>query len=187
MLYYAYLVFMADPLANKDEYQTYVSQGLKILDVSEPDWQVMVIAGSHEVDGSREKVWEAFSKVDKWGNWAGPIVRTAYWKAEPEWKVGARFVQDLYLGWPLEFIRTEEKVEQVFIPDRVTYSRTVGTVRSVHFWRFEFQAGGKTKVTSVEVFHGSDIGYLRPIVEKRWQRFTDLALDGIAEYVQKQR
>jgi hypothetical protein len=187
MLYYAYLVFLSDPLANKEEYQSYVTQGLKVLDVGEADWQVLVIGGTREVEGNREKVWEAFSRLEKWGEWGSPMIRSAYWRGEAEWKKGAMFVEDLYLGWPLELFTATEKVEQVLKSDRLTYSRTGGSVRSAHLWRFEFQPGGRTKITSVEVMYGSDIGYLRPIVEKRWQRFSDIALDGLVDYIQKQR
>jgi hypothetical protein len=185
--WYAYMVFLSDPLANKDDYMPYINQGLKSLGVSEPGWDIMVLATTHEVDGARDKVWEVWSQLEKWPEWASPLVGSATWRGDPEWKTGSQFALTLNLGWPVETIKTTEKIEQVMIPDRAVYVRTGGLSRSWHVWRFEFMAGGRTKVTSVEVLVGSEIGYLRPYVEKRWQRRHEIVLEGLASRLERPR
>jgi hypothetical protein len=185
--WYAYMVFLSDPLANKDEYQPYISQGLKSLGVNEPGWDMMVLATSREVEGTRDKVWEAWSQLEKWPEWANPLISSSYWIGDPEWKVGSQFGMTLDLGWPVDIVKTTERVEQVMAPDRAVYIRTKGSSRSWHIWRFEFLAGGRTKVTSVEVLVGSEVGYLRPYVEKRWQRRHEIMMEGLARRLERPR
>jgi uncharacterized protein YndB with AHSA1/START domain len=183
MLWYSYEVFGVDPLADKEEYRDYALQGLKALHLSEPGWQTMVIASSKEIDAPREKVWEAWSRLDKWVLWSA-IHLSAAWKSEPEWKAGREFEEVMRVGWPYETWDALERIELVFVPDRALYVREGAVPASSTFWRFEHLPDGRTKVLAVEVLHSNEIGFLRPLIEKRWQAYLDGSMNGLAEYVQ---
>jgi uncharacterized protein YndB with AHSA1/START domain len=184
MLWYAFQVFGTDPLADKEEYRQYIAQGLKALNASEAGWQTMVIATTRDIDAPRDKVWEEWRKVEKWTEWSA-FHLNSFWKGGSEWKVGGKFEQVMRVGWPYETLRAVERIDLVFVPDRAAYIREEGSPSSYTFWRFEFLPGGKTKVTAVEVLHSSEIGFLRPVIEKRWQRDLEKSLNGLVEYVRR--
>ncbi len=182
MIWYAYEVFLVDPLADREEYRQQVMQGLRALGATEPDWRTMVIAATVEVEGQRDKVWEDWSKLDKWTEWSLYHMK-ARWKEGTDWKVGGKFEEVTRAGWPYESVRGVERIELVFIPDRVAYVRDEGTPVSYRFWRFEYVPGGGTRVSSVEVLHSNEIGFLRPLIERRWQRNLEASLRGLAQFV----
>ncbi len=186
MLWYAYEVFGTDPLADKEEYRQYVGPGLKALNVSETGWQTMVIASTREIDAPRDRVWEIWSKVEKWTDWSAVHLNSS-WKGDPEWKVGGSFEEVVRVGWPYETLHAVDRIILVFVPDRAAYVREEGTPPSYCFWRFEYIPGGRTKVTAVEVFHSNEIGFLRPLIEKRWQTYLDGSMNGLVEYVQRMK
>jgi len=182
MIWYAYEVFLVDPLVDREEYRQQVMQGLRALGATEPDWRTMVIAATVEIEGQRDKVWEEWSKLDKWTEWSLYHMRTR-WKEGTGWKVGGKFEEVTRVGWPYESVRGVERIELVFIPDRVAYVRDEGTPVSYRFWRFEYVPGGGTRVSSVEVLHSNEIGFLRPLIERRWQRNLEASLRGLAQFV----
>jgi hypothetical protein len=182
MIWYAYEVFLVDPLADREEYRQQVTQGLRALGATEPDWRTMVIAATVEIEGQRDRVWEEWSKLEKWPEWSLHRSR-AIWKAGTDWKVGGKFEEVLDLGWPYDMVRALERIELVFVPDRVAYVREGGMPVSYRFWRFEYVPGGGTRVSSVEVLHSNEIGFLRPLIEKRWQQKLEGSLRGLAQFV----
>jgi hypothetical protein len=184
MIWYAYAVYLSDPLADTDEYQAYIAQGLRAMEVPEPGWEVMVLAGSREVNDTREKIWEKWSQLQKWSDWGSPLVFYTVWRSEPDWKAGSKFEIVYELGWPLERTQTVQKIDQAVAPDRASYVSTEGPYKSYQIWKFEFQAGGTTRITSVEVLYGQNVGYLRPFVQKKWQKLYDQSLDGLVRYLQ---
>jgi hypothetical protein len=184
MLWYAYEVFGTDPLADREEFRQYVAQGLKALNASEPGWRTMVIGSTGEVEAPRDKVWEIWHKVEKWTDWS-PYHLNTFWKGDPEWKVGGKFEEVMRVGWPYETLRAVERIDLVFVPDRAAYVREEGSPASYRFWRFEYLPGGKTKVTVVEVLNSNEVGFLRPLIEKRWQQNLEASLRGFVAYVQR--
>jgi hypothetical protein len=184
MLWYAYEVFGTDPLADKDAYRQYVGVGLKALNASDVGWQTMVIASTREAEASRDKVWDLWRKVEKWPTWSAYHLN-AFWRGEPEWRVGSTFEEVTRVGWPYETVRGVERIDLSFAPDRAGYVREEGGPPSYRFWRFEYFPGGKTRITTVEVLHGNEIGFLRPLIEKRWQTNLDRSLDGLVRYVEQ--
>lgn len=186
MLWYAYEVFGTDPLSEKEGYRQYYEPGLKALGVSEPGWQTMVLASTREIDAPREWVWEVWDKIEKWPEWS-LYHAEASWRAGTEWKVGGKFEEVVRVGWPYESLSAIERIDLVFVPDRAVYVRENGTPTSYRVWRFEYLPGGRTKVTTVEVLHSNEIGFLRPLIEKRWQRNLDVSLSGLDEFVQRSK
>jgi hypothetical protein len=184
MLWYAFEVFGADPLSDREEYRQYVVQGLRALGATEPDWQTMVIAATVEVNAPRDKVWEEWCKLEKWQEWS-PYHMNTVWRAGTDWKAGGKFEEMMRVGWPYETLKGLERIELVFVPDRVAYVRERGTPVSYRFWRFEYVPGGGTRVASVEVLHSSEIGFLRPLIEGRWQRNLEASLRGLAQFVER--
>ncbi len=182
MLWYAYEVFGVDPHAEKEEYREYAMQGLKALNTPEPGWQTMVVASSKEIDAPREKVWEAWSRLDKWVDWSAVHVSTA-WRSEPGWRTGGKFEEVMRVGWPYETWDAMERIELAFVPDRAAYVREGALPACYTFWRFEQLPGGRTKVSAVEVLHSNEIGFLRPLIEKRWQAYLDGSVSKLVQYV----
>ncbi len=182
MLWYAYEVFGVDPLAEKEEYRQYAVQGLKVMNVAEPGWQTMVIVSSKETAAPRERVWEAWSRLDKWVEWSAVHVSAA-WRSEPGWKAGGKFEEVMRVGWPYETWDAWERIDLAYLPDRAAYVREGATPVSYTFWRFERLSGDRTKVSAVQVLHSNEIGFLRPLIEKRWQAYLDGSVSGLVEYV----
>ncbi len=158
MLWYAFEVFGADPLSDREEYRQYVVQG--------------------------DKVWEEWCKLEKWQEWS-PYHMNTVWRAGTDWKAGGKFEEMMRVGWPYETLKGLERIDLVFVPDRVAYVRERGTPVSYRFWRFEYVPGGGTRVASVEVLHSSEIGFLRPLIEGRWQRNLEASLRGLAQFVER--
>jgi hypothetical protein len=57
--------------------------------------------------------------------------------------------------------------------------------RTVHLWRFEPLEAGGVRITNVEVFHGSFIGAVKPLVAKRWQRLLRAQVDGLINFARE--
>jgi uncharacterized protein YndB with AHSA1/START domain len=184
MLWYAYEVFGADPLADKEEYRQYIGLGLKALNASEAGWQTMVIASTREVDATRDRVWELWRKAEKWPTWSAYHLNV-FWRGDQEWRVGGTFEEVTRVGWPYETVRGVERIDLLFAPDRAGYVRDEGSPPSYRVWRFEYLPGGKTKITTVEVLHSNEIGFLRPLIGKRWQENMDRSMDGLVRYVEQ--
>jgi len=95
------------------------------------------------------------------------------------WAVGASFDQELGLGFPVG-VKRERATFDEFEPDlRASWSGDRDGVRSCHVWRFEPVQGGGTRVHDVEVFTGTTIGLVEPLVGKRWNRLFQASVDGV--------
>jgi hypothetical protein len=182
--WYAYTLLFVDPFEGKEEYAAYVTEGLRTLKVLEPGWEVMVLAAARDSELPREKIWDIWGKLEEWPTWSVRMHRNCTWFGDREWGLGHRFHQTVRLSWPEEEFTSLERVVQVFVPDRVAYVREGGPFQSYQVWRFLPLPGGGTRIISVQVLHGSDVGFLRPLVEKKWQKLHEQMVNGLMRYLQ---
>lgn len=156
-----------------------VVSGLQPIGVAESTWQTVIVLSQRDVDLPRAQVWAAWERLENWQQWAKPMVVDANWIDIPGWRAGARFEQTRDLGFPLRRYHTVETVGAATPGSLVSWWKESGGVRSNHIWSFEDLAGGGTRITNLEIFHGLLIGLARPMIQDRWQGRFDAATDGL--------
>jgi hypothetical protein len=138
----------------------------------------LLLVGSGCTATSRERLWAALGDVESWPQWS-PLHAATRWTDGASLTVGARFDQQLDLGFPLGS-STESVV--LAIADRPARAGWVGEnrgVRSCHLWALAPAADGRTQVCNVEAFAGAPILLIKPFVAARWRRQFQAAVDGL--------
>lgn len=181
--WYAYTLLLTDPFEGMEEYDPYITEGLRALKVLDPGWEVMVLAASRDSELPRERVWDIWAKLEEWPTWSMRMHQNCTWAGEPEWVVGRRFHQTVRLSWPQEEFTSVERIVQAFTPDRVAYVREEGPYHSYQAWRFVPLPGGGTRIISVQVLLGSDVGFIRPLVETKWRKFHEQSVDALMRHL----
>ncbi|MHB8798425.1 MAG: SRPBCC family protein [Thermoanaerobaculia bacterium] len=146
-------------------------------------WKTLAVVSSGSVGAPVEKVWELFSRIEEWPRWS-PLHEGARWQGEPGFRVAGGFEQVLALGFPLGTIRSEEFVTRLTPGREVMWCKSEGGVTSCHVWRFTPVTPGRTFVVNAEVFHGSPVGLLAPLVQSRWSRLFQQSVSGLARHVE---
>lgn len=146
-----------------------------------PTWKTVIISASRDVEVPVEKLWETWSCLESWPQWSS-LHASARWAGEPSWQVGARFEQALRLGFPFGRVTSVETVEQFFPGREVGWSKTSGGVKSCHVWSFTLLPNRRVRVTNIEVFHGTLIGVLKPLILFQWQKAFEKSLNGLVRH-----
>ena len=143
-----------------------------------PGWSTLVVSGSALADVSPDRLWAVLADLERWSEWS-PLHRAAAWTDGNALTLGSRFEQQLDLGFPLG--RTTEEVTLAFAePERrAGWAGDTNGVKSCHLWRFARAAGASTEVSNVEVFSGTPVGLIKPLVARRWRHAFQAAVDGL--------
>ncbi|WP_406232133.1 SRPBCC family protein [Nocardia sp. NBC_01009] len=142
------------------------------------DWRTLVVAGSGTCPASAAELWAVWCDLERWPAWS-PIHRSVAVVDASSLSVGGSFEQELGLGFPVG-VQHERATFDEFEPNvRASWSGNKNGVRSCHVWRFEPMPGGGTRVHNVEVFVGTTIGLVKPLVGKRWNRLFQGSVDGL--------
>ena len=161
-----------------------VAQALKRIDIEEPAWKTLVVLASAETDLSPELIWHAWQNIEDWPSMS-PLVSTGHWTKGQPWRVGSEFVQELRLGFPFRTRRSDERVMSVEPGVRAESGSDRPGLRTVHLWRFDPLEVGGVRITNVEVFHGSFIGVVKPLVARRWQRLFQAQVEGLIGFARE--
>lgn len=165
----------------------YTKNALQQMGIEQPSWQTLIASASKEVNLPRQVLWEAWTKLEDWPIWSKSLHVATHWVSEAGWRVGAKFEQDLNLGFPLGTTTSAETVGAIVPGESVQWWKDEKGIKSHHFWLFEDLSIGKTRITNTEIFHGTPMGLVKPLVAKNWQRMFEASVDGLIQHTQKQK
>jgi hypothetical protein len=166
------------PLADRGPLAEATALVLAQLELNRPTLSTLVLSGFAECSVPTGQIWSVLEDVPSWPSWS-PLHRRAAWIGEPECVPGARFEQELDLGFPVG-----TKIEPVTIglaePARLLgWAGSGGGIRSCHVWRLDASVDGMTAISNVEAFIGLPVALVRPFVAARWRRQFQQAVDGL--------
>lgn len=151
---------------------------------TQPSWKTVIISASRDVEVPIEKLWETWSKLEDWPEWSA-LHASARWAGEPAWQVGARFEQALKLGLPFVRINSVDTVDQFYPEHEVGWCKKAGPIMSCHIWSFNMLPNRRVRVNSTEVFYGTAIGLLKPLIMIPWQKRFEKSVLGLVEQAAK--
>lgn len=150
-------------------------------------WKTLVVAASGSVPAPAGEAWAVLSRIEEWPRWSSPLHLGARWKGEPGFRLAGGFEEALALGFPLGTVRSEAFVARLVPGREVVWCSSGGGVTSCRLWRLTPVTPERTFVVSAEVFHGSPVGLLAPLVQSRWSRFFQRDVSGLARAVEAKR
>lgn len=159
-----------------------IQAALEDIGISKPTWKTLVVYASEETELPCEELWEMWGQLENWSDYS-PLFEATRWIGDPGWKVGAKFEQTLILGFPLGATRSQETIDAVEPGRRVSWSKDKNGVKSKHVWLFEELPDGDTRIINLEVFHGTLIGLIKPLVKDRWTRLFKATVEGLINAV----
>ncbi len=157
-------------------------RALRSLGISgQPNWKTVTISATQDVEIPLEQLWETWSNLEDWPKWSA-LHSSARWDGEPAWQVGARFVQDMKLGFPFGRVNSVETVAQFYPEREVGWCKKTGPVMSCHIWSFNLLPNRRVRVTTTEVFHGALIGLLKPVIFLQWQSKFEKSVKSLVKH-----
>jgi uncharacterized membrane protein len=183
--YGALMVFIRPNPAKSTE-TNLIKQALKSIGIDRPAWHTLVVTASRDVDLPADALWETWSNLEDWPAWS-TLHTSARWSGEAAWQLGARFEQDLKLGFPLGRRKVVETVSELYPGRRVRWCKTDGRVKSCHIWSFSQLPNRKVRLTNTEVIHGLPLGLLKPILYWQWHKKFEKSLDGLVAQARTSR
>jgi uncharacterized protein YndB with AHSA1/START domain len=175
---YGVLIVVMRPATNKSSEAGLIRLALKNLGVEKPAWNTLMITATRDVRLPIDSLWEAWSNIEDWPLWSSRHA-SANWKSDTRWQVGSQFEQVLNLGFPLGRKRITETLSEVNPGRRVRWSKTNKNTKSCHIWSFTLLPNRQVRLTSTEVFHGTYIGLLKPMLILQWQKPLERSMDAL--------
>ncbi len=175
---YGVLIVVMRPTTNKSSEAGLIRLALKNLGVEKPAWNTLMITATRDVRLPVDTIWEAWSNIEDWPLWSTRHA-SARWLGDNRWQVGSKFEQVLNLGFPLGRKHITETLSEVNPGRRVRWSKTNKNIKSCHIWSFTLLPNRQVRVTSTEVFHGTYIGLLKPMLILQWQKPLERSLDAL--------
>jgi hypothetical protein len=141
------------------------------------------VSASAETTISSDKIWETWARLEEW-----PLISTGFhqstrWLGDPGWVQGARFEQVLSLGAPLGTVTGHEIVVNVAPGRQVIWAAEDDSLKAFHIWRFLTMEDGTTLVINAEVFHGTSVGLIKPLVARKWRTKFSTVVDDLIAHV----
>jgi hypothetical protein len=166
---------------NPDEARV-INVALGNVDLTEPDWQSIVLCASAEINLPRKTVWETWARIEDWKNWSPALVNSSHFTGSNKWSNGAAFEQVLDLGFPLGTITFHDTVGMFVDAEVVGWQHRGNYLVYSSVWLFEDLPGGKTLIVHAEIVHGSFIWLIKPLVAGRWQEKMEAQVKDFVEY-----
>lgn len=160
------------------------AQALSRIDIAAPAWKTLLVIACAETDLPPDLMWHTWKNVDDWPAMS-PLVAAARWTEGQPWRVGSELVQQLNLGFPFRSKPSGERVISVEPGVAAEWGTNSQASLTVHVWRFDPLDPGGVRITNVEVFHGSFIGVVKPLVARRWQRLFQAQVDGLINFARE--
>lgn len=152
---------------------------LQQIGLDKPSWKSLVTAAWAVADKPADRLWAKWSDLPRWPEWSTPLHSAAHWVSGDSFVPDAQFEQVLRLGFPLGRTTSRETVRLAEPGRLVSWSKDESGVRSYHMWRFEPLSGGRTRVSDVEVFYGTPIAVIKPLVRARWRRLFQTSVENL--------
>ncbi len=162
---------------------------LQKIGIKKPTWKTVIVTASQEVEMPAALLWETWSYLERWPHWSTPLHVATRWIGKPGWKVGATFEQVLNLGFPVGKLTSAETVSEIVPGEYVLWWKNEKGIKSCHIWQFERLSGNPnsiTRITDVEVFHGTMMGLVKPLVSRRWHQMFEHSVAGLIRQAQLQ-
>jgi hypothetical protein len=141
----------------------------------------LIVAGAADTPAPAEDLWAAWADLERWPAWS-PLHRSAAWTTDVRLAAGARFDQQISLGFPVGTTTEHVTIDLLEPGRRVAWAGSGNGVASCHLWSFTPLPGGGTHVSNVEAFAGFPVAVLRPLVARRWDRLFQGAVDGLIRH-----
>jgi hypothetical protein len=180
---YGVLIVMMRPATNKATEAGLIRTALKNLGVEKPAWNTLMITATRDVRLPVDTLWETWSNLDDWSLWSARHV-SARWVTNNRWEEGARFEQDLRLGFPLGRRKVTDTLAEVSPGRRVRWIKTQNGTKSCHIWSFTLLPNRQVRLTTTQVFHGNSVGLLKPLLILQWQKPLERSLDALIRLAQ---
>ena len=182
---YGAMILVTNPHSKDITAVSSIRAALRIIGVEKPAWRTLIISSSLDVKVPLEAVWSKWTRLEEWPAWSNGMIGQARWVTGEGWQTGARFEQVVKLGFPYGTRTSQETVEEFDEMHKVRWCKTSGGILSCHVWSFAYLPNGKTRITNTEVFHGTMIGLIKPLVAGRWERMFKNTVDGLVKQAQK--
>jgi hypothetical protein len=179
---YGAMIFVTNPHIKDINAVSAIKTALRNLGVEKPAWRTLIVSASQDLNLPLESIWETWSDLESWKDWSKATHLSARWVGEAGWQAGARFEQVVDLGFPTGVRRTVETVEDVQPMRHARWCKT-SLVRACHVWSFAPLPNGRIRVTNTEVYHGTLIGLIKPIVAAAWEKKFAASISGLAKAV----
>ncbi|MDD5370423.1 MAG: SRPBCC family protein [Anaerolineaceae bacterium] len=183
---YGVLIFATNPHSKDITAVSAIRMALRNVGVEKPAWRTLIVSSTQDVKVPANLIWEAWSKLEEWPVWSGGIIGSTRWVTGEGWQVGAQFEQSVSLGFPVGTRRSIETVEEFEEMRRVRWCRMLGGAKACHVWSFTYLPNGNTRITNTEVYHGTTIGLIKPLVAGRWERAFHEVVSGLVSEARKQ-
>lgn len=176
---YGAMILVTNPHSKDITAVSSIRTALRIIGVEKPAWRTLIVSSTQDVKVSLEAVWAAWTRLEEWPAWNNGMIGKTRWITSEGWQTGAQFEQVVQFGFPYGTRVSRETVEEYAEMRKVRWCKTSGGIRSCHVWTFTYLPNGKTRITNTEVFHGTFIGLIKPLVAGRWERMFKNAVDGL--------
>ncbi|MBL7489147.1 SRPBCC family protein [Frankia sp. AgB1.9] len=158
--------------------ETGVAYCLERVGLAKPDWKTLVVEGSGTSKATAADLWAVWSDLEHWPNWS-PIHRSVAPVDANTLSIGGSFDQELGLGFPVGVQHERATFDEFQPAAQVSWSGDKNGIRSCHRWQFQPTPDGGTRIHNVEIFVGTTMGLIKPLVGRRWNRLFQRAVDGL--------
>ncbi len=165
--------------------QPTIKGALGRLGMTQPHVGTLMISASTKTKAAPEDVWRTWSEIENWPKWGNPFIVNSRWLERREWEVGAKFEQAHQWGFPFFHTVSIDIVKEVNPGQSVSWWKSAKGIRSCHIWFFEPLREGGTRIVKTEVFVGFSIWLFKPLLKKKWSKFFQDTVNGLARSAER--
>ena len=155
------------------------------LEIERSTWRTLVVSASAKTTIPSDQIWDSWTRLEDWPLISSDFHQSTQWLGDPGWFQGARFEQVLSLGAPLGTVTGHETVVNVIPGRQVIWAAEDDSLKAFHIWRFLTMEDGTTLVINAEVFHGTSVGLIKPLVARSWRKKFSNVVDDVIAHVGK--
>ena len=142
----------------------------------------MKLAKEIIISASSQKVWKAFSQLEKWPKYCD-CIKKAYWTSPKKWFLNSTFMQIIRIG-PIKRI-SYPRIINIKRGNYVTWTGTGSLVQGVHTLIFEKISNNKTKAVNTEYFKGILAPIIFPLIKNELDDYFGQFLEGLKKESEK--
>ena len=135
-----------------------------------------------EINAPINKVWKAFSQLEKWPKYCD-CIKKAYWTSPKKWSLNSTFVQIIKIG-PIK--KTSYPIIiKIKKGKYVAWTGTGSLVQGVHTLMFKKINNNQTKVINREYFKGILALIIFPFIKNKFEEYFGQFLNGLKKESEK--